>query len=322
VIVDGTTNYGSLALGAFSSGDGPFLVSVGSSVPCGTLITFQLTVASNEGSWNDSFTVQSGIQPISQTTYPSTDTPKPIPDVRTPPVLSPISVASVGLVSDVNVTISLTHTFDGDLDIFLIGPNGTRVELTTDNGSTGDNFTNTVFDDQAATSITSGTAPFTGTFRPEGLLSTLNGIPANGNWTLEITDDANLDSGVLTSWSVTITNPAGAYQCTSCSLAPPGEAPLLNFTSKDAVEWTAATGANYYYLYRGEPAALPSLLDGNVDSCERGSTAGLSLSGLSEVPAPDAFEWYLVRGHNSGGYGPSGSATVGPRVHDSGGVCP
>jgi subtilisin-like proprotein convertase family protein len=286
------------------------------------LIAFQLTVASNEGSWNDSFTVQTGFQPIAQNTYPSTDTPKPIPDVRTPPVLSPINVASAGLVSDVNVKINITHTYDGDLDIFLIGPNGTRVELTTDNGNAQANFVNTVFDDQAATSITAGAGPFTGSFRPEGLLSTLNGIPANGNWTLEITDDANLDSGILQNWSLTITNPSGAYQCTSCSLAPPGEAPLLNFTSKDAVEWTAATGATNYYLYRGEPAALPSLMDGTVDSCERGSTVGLSLAGLSEVPAPDAFQWYLVRGHNSGGYGPSGNTTVGPRVHDSGGICP
>ena len=65
-------------------------------MPCGTLITFQLQVTANEGSWNDSFTVRVGVQPISQTTYPSTDTPKPLPDFRTPPVLSSIVVASTG----------------------------------------------------------------------------------------------------------------------------------------------------------------------------------------------------------------------------------
>ena len=320
VILDGTTNYGSLPLGAFSSGDGPFVVSIGSTVPCGTLITFNLAVTANEGSWNDSFTVRVGNQPIATNNFPSTDTPKPIPDVRTPPTLSSIVIASPGLVSDVNVTINITHTFDADLDIFLIGPNGTRVELTTDNGGSGDNFTNTVFDDQAVTSITAGAAPFTGSFKPEGLLSTLNGISAAGTWKLEITDDANLDSGTLNSWSLTITNPAGSYQCTSCSLAPPGEATNLLFTSKTSASWSSASGASGYYLYRGESADLPKLLDASVDSCQVGLTNGLSLAGIADPPA--GLQWYLVRGWNSGGYGSPGAATAGTRVHDSSGTCP
>jgi subtilisin-like proprotein convertase family protein len=318
VILDGTTNYGSLAQGGFSSGDGPFLVSVGSTVPCGTLITFQLHATANEGSWNDSFTVRVGVQPISQTTYPSTDTPKPIPDVTT--ILSSIVVASTGPVSDVNVTINITHTFDADLDIFLIGPNGTRVELTTDNGSSGHDFVNTVFDDQAATSITLGTAPFTGSFKPEGLLSTLNGIPANGTWTLEVTDDAAVDIGTLNSWSLTITNPAGAYQCGSCSLAAPGEATNLMFTSKNTATWNAASGASNYFLYRGESVDLPNLMNASVDSCQGASTPALSMSGISDPPA--GLQWYLVRGWNTGGYGSPGNATAGVRTQNSGGACP
>jgi subtilisin-like proprotein convertase family protein len=320
VILNDTSNYGALGVGGFSSGDGPFLVSIGSTVPCGTLITFQLHVAANEGSWNDSFTVRVGSLPISQTTYPSTDTPKPIPDVRTPPVLSSIVVSDTGAVSDVNVILNISHTFDGDLDIFLIGPDGTRVELTTDNGGTGENFVNTVFDDQAATSITVGTPPYTGSFKPEGLLSALNGIPANGTWTLEITDDTNADSGTLNSWSLQITNPSGAYQCSSCSLAAPGEATNLLFTAKDTATWTASSGASMHYLYRGESVDLPNLLDGTVDSCQRASTVGTSLSAISDPPA--GLQWYLVRGWNSGGYGSPGDATVGVRVHNYSGVCP
>jgi subtilisin-like proprotein convertase family protein len=319
-ILDGTTNYGSLAMGAFSFGDGPFLVSVGSTVPCGTLIDLQLQVTANEGSWNDSFTVQVGSQPISQTTYPSTDTPIPIPDYPAPAVTSSIVVSSTGAVSDVNVTINISHTFDGDLDIFLIGPNGTRVELTTDNGGTGENFVSTVFDDQALTSITAGAAPFTGSFKPEGLLSTLNGIPANGTWTLEITDDAGVDTGTLNSWSLTITNPAGSYQCTTCSPTAPGEVTPLMFTTKDTVNWSAAAGATSYYLYRGGLVDLPNLLNASIDSCERGTTAGLSMSGLGDPVA--GLEWYLVRAHNAVGYGSPGNATAGPRVQDVGGICP
>ncbi len=95
-------------------------------------------------------------------------------------------------IHDVNVRVSLTHTFDADLDVFLVAPDGTRVELFTDVGGSGQNFINTVLDDEATTLITAGSAPFTGTFRPEGLLSALDGKSPNGTWTLEITDDAEV----------------------------------------------------------------------------------------------------------------------------------
>ncbi|WP_459209809.1 proprotein convertase P-domain-containing protein [Aquimarina rhabdastrellae] len=115
---------------------------------------------------------------------------------------SVITVNDDVLIDDVNVSINLTHTYVADLDIKLIAPNGTEVELSTDNGGPGDNYTNTVFDDQASTPITSGTAPFTGTFRPEGDLSTLTGVSPVGDWTLSISDDFNGDGGELLSWGL------------------------------------------------------------------------------------------------------------------------
>lgn len=106
------------------------------------------------------------------------------------------------IISDVNVKVNLTHTWDSDIDMKLIAPDGTQVVLANDLGSSGDNYTNTIFDDQAATSITTGTPPFTGTFKPQGLLSTLNGKQSLGNWTLHITDDTNTDGGNLLNWSI------------------------------------------------------------------------------------------------------------------------
>lgn len=44
------------------------------------------------------------------------------------------------------------------------------VEFERLHGSSGNNYTNTVFDDEAASLITAGTAPFSGSFRPEGSL--------------------------------------------------------------------------------------------------------------------------------------------------------
>ncbi|HEY9694128.1 MAG TPA: Calx-beta domain-containing protein [Oculatellaceae cyanobacterium] len=133
----------------------------------------------------------------------STDIPKSIPDTATP-ITSNLAVSGItGTIQDVNVKLDISHTWNEDLDVFLIAPDGTRVELFTDVGSNGDNFTNTILDDEATTSIAGETAPFTGTFKPEGLLSTLDGKNPNGTWKLEITDDEAPDAGTLNSWSLT-----------------------------------------------------------------------------------------------------------------------
>jgi subtilisin-like proprotein convertase family protein/subtilisin family serine protease len=147
-------------------------------------------------SWSLSFAT--GTQTFNNTT------PVNILDVAT--VTSTLAVSGgPTTITDVNVRINLTHTWDSDLNIFLISPAGTRVELSTGNGGSGDNYTNTVFDDEAGTAVTAGTAPFTGSFRPEGLLSAVDGQGANGNWVIEITDTAGGDVGVLTDWDLIVT---------------------------------------------------------------------------------------------------------------------
>jgi subtilisin-like proprotein convertase family protein len=105
-------------------------------------------------------------------------------------------------VSDMNVRINLTHTYDGDLAISLLSPAGTQVSLSNRLGGSGQNFTNTVFDDEASTAISAGSAPFTGSFRPSSTLNAVDGQGLSGNWRLRVEDLANIDSGSLISWSV------------------------------------------------------------------------------------------------------------------------
>jgi subtilisin-like proprotein convertase family protein len=131
----------------------------------------------------------------------SNTTPKPIQDHQT--TYDTISISEFGNVLDVNVNLTIDHTWDSDLDIYLIGPNGYQVELSTDNGGSGDNYTNTIFDDEASLSITQGSPPFTGSFRPEQPLSNLDNIPVTGNWILKVYDDGSGDQGQLVSWCVT-----------------------------------------------------------------------------------------------------------------------
>lgn len=122
------------------------------------------------------------------------------------PLVGNVPMTTVPIV-DVNVTINIEHTRDSDLRVFLIAPDNTRVELTTNNGS-GANYTNTIFDDAAGISIAAGTAPFTGTFQPETPLSALINKNALGTWQLEVTDDTgDVGTGRLVNWSLTIQTP-------------------------------------------------------------------------------------------------------------------
>lgn len=129
-----------------------------------------------------------------------------VPDGGT--LFQTLFIPDIGIVRDVNVVINATHSFTTDFDIFLTSPSGTTVTLTTDNGSNGDNFTNTIFDDdnstRSITSVAPSEAPFTGRFRPEDPLYVLDGQPSAGNWVLTVTDDFVPDEGSLQSWTLQI----------------------------------------------------------------------------------------------------------------------
>jgi subtilisin-like proprotein convertase family protein len=113
-------------------------------------------------------------------------------------------VGGLFAIEDVNVSVSIQHTDLADLDVYLVSPSGTRVELFTDLAGGGLNLTGTVLDDEASLSIVAGSGPFAGTYKPEGSLAALDGQNPNGVWTLEITDDAGNDVGKLQSWSLSI----------------------------------------------------------------------------------------------------------------------
>ncbi len=137
--------------------------------------------------------------------YAATDVPKAIPDYPAAGVDSVLAVAGApATIAKVTVLLNVTHTYDGDLTLTLISPSGTPVLLSSGNGGSSDNYTDTLFDDAAATSITAGVAPFTGSYRPEQALSTLAGQDPNGTWSLRIVDSYGGDIGTLWAWTLTI----------------------------------------------------------------------------------------------------------------------
>jgi subtilisin-like proprotein convertase family protein len=119
-------------------------------------------------------------------------------------VTSVRNIGAAGIVADMQVTIgSITHAYISDLTIDLTSPDGTTVRLFDRRGGSGDDMTDTVFSDAAATPISAGTAPFTGTFQPEQPLSAFKGKSVTGNWTLTVKDRETPDVGTLHSWSLT-----------------------------------------------------------------------------------------------------------------------
>lgn len=135
----------------------------------------------------------------------STNAPQLIPDINAIGAWKTINISSAGtIVKAIVVLHAISHQWADDLDISLTTPQGTNLDLSSDNGVDGDNYVSTIFDDSAATTITVGNAPFRGRYRPETAFSTIHGQSSNGNWTLRITDDQPSDVGILTSWAIAL----------------------------------------------------------------------------------------------------------------------
>ena len=196
-----SSSWPALTVGASAFNNSPnFGATVASKVVCGDLVDLTITAAS--GAVQIPVSLRTGQAGTAQITADSADVPKAIPDNNPAGVTSNLVISGVAFVSDVDVRVgSLTHSFVGDLVIDLISPSGMEVRLFNRHGSSGDNLTNTVFDDAAATAITAGAAPFTGSFRPFEPLSAFNGQRANGTWKLRVADVASADTGTLNNWA-------------------------------------------------------------------------------------------------------------------------
>ena len=196
-------------------------------------------------------------------TFTASNTPVPVPTQSATPNIANITVPDNKPLVDVNVKINMNHTYDGDTVISVRHPDGTIVTLSNRRGGSGDNFINTVFDDQASGSITTGVAPFTGSYIPEQPLSALNGKNAAGTWQVQVLDNVSGDGGTLTSAQITLRYPVQA-----CG-------PKAEVDSGTAVSDACATG--------GSGNGNGFIDDGEVVtfSVTVGNTGTTSLSGVS-----------------------------------------
>ncbi|MBP7688710.1 MAG: proprotein convertase P-domain-containing protein [Thermoflexales bacterium] len=199
--------YANIAAGATQTNTTLFTFNVNPAQPCGTALTFVFTATYDVAqTWVTTFSVPIGAVVLNAPiTYTSVDVPKAVLDDNATGVTSTLSIGAAGTIGDVNVRLtSITHTWDSDLVINLTSPTGTSINLITQRGGDGDNFVNTILDDAAAAAISSGTAPFTGSYRPEGGLSSLYEQSQAGTWTLTLIDVAAGDGGTLNGWGLDI----------------------------------------------------------------------------------------------------------------------
>ncbi len=120
-----------------------------------------------------------------------------------------------------STTVGIDHTFVNDLQVKLTSPAGTTVLLIQNTDGSGNNFCQTLLDDDAGapsiqTAVTAN-APFTGTWAPANPLSAFDGQNPNGNWTVSVQDFFAADTGNIRAVSLIIDARAATTLSTQAS---------------------------------------------------------------------------------------------------------
>ena len=139
----------------------------------------------------------------------------------------PILIPDSGAVSDVNVRVRLNHTFDGDLAIRLIGPDGTEAVLSNQRGGSGDNFGSGA--NSCAGPPTRSTIRRRPRSRPVSRRSPARSVPTRRSrcstasprqevWKLRVSDLFSLDTGTIHCFQLKISR--RVYACCGVSGTP------------------------------------------------------------------------------------------------------
>ena len=172
-----------------------------------------------------------------------------------------------------SVCVDLTTDFDADIVFVLESPTGQLLELSSNNGGGGDNYTQTCFTPTATLPVQSGTAPFTGNYLPEGDWTSLNGSTTNGEWKLLVSDAFAInDFGRLNQWSITFNtfnevtytvSPGTDVDCTDCPdpiFSGTNDA-TLQFAAEDSYGCTATESVNVTVVSNEPPVIVCTSAD-------------------------------------------------------------
>jgi len=192
-----------------------------------------------------------------------------------------INVPDSYIITDVNVTVNITHTWNADLDIYLISPLGSIVELSADNGGSGNNYNNVTFNDASTNTLPTGNATISGTYHPKGTLADFNGQNSNGNWTLRVIDDENGDGGTINSITINLCYtpiPVGGY-------LGPGGVGTIGASSNMVLWLKPEVSGNTSSLWKDSSGRGFDFGDGNGATLNSGDTNGYdsySFNGINQ----------------------------------------
>ncbi|MGK4568905.1 CotH kinase family protein [Flavobacterium sp. 3HN19-14] len=221
--------------------------------------------------------------------------------------------ASLGLVQ---VCLNISHTYDSDLNVELIAPDGTTVNLFSGIGGSGQNFINTCLNMSAGTPINSASPPFTGTFKPQETLGNVNnGQSGNGQWKLRIRDTyPDADTGTVNGWSIYFAYDASVPFVFSSSNLPIVIIDTDNVPIPDEPKIDGTMGI----IYNGEGQInhitdAPDNFNGNIGIEMRGNysqglpqkpykfetrDATLEELNVSLLGMPEEHDWLLIANYN------------------------
>ncbi|BBH70303.1 hypothetical protein ACTI_69880 [Actinoplanes sp. OR16] len=214
-------SYGTLAAGTTKTRD--YTLNLAAGYPLGRPVTLRVraTFAGVLSPITTTVVVPTGQPSATINDFSYAGPPVPIPDNDPTGASAVVDVSGVGYASaltfsidgtecsttSASTTVGIDHTFVGDLVATLTAPGGQTATLFSRSGAGGNNLCGVVFDDAAATPFSaalSSNAPFTGTWEPDDPLGTLRVSPADGAWTLNVTDRANADTGSIRAFALHI----------------------------------------------------------------------------------------------------------------------
>jgi len=177
------------------------------------------------------------------------------------PNLYPVTVSDAGIIGTdavlEDVTINITHTWSGDLELYLRSPSGVELMLWDNVGGSGDNFTNTQFQDGGIPS-TGSTAPHTGVYAPVGgtFAAAFAGEDINGDWQLKVCDTAAGDTGTVDSFTITFCiengGPTNNWECADAIALTCGD--VVAGSTTGATNSGGNASPDVFYSYTGSGA--------------------------------------------------------------------
>jgi subtilisin-like proprotein convertase family protein len=195
----------------------------------------------------------------------------PVPDNNPAGATHTLAVSTVpanATITNIHVKWTMPHTWVGDMVFALKAPNGQILNLDYLISITGagpsSGFVNTTVSSAGVNALSTGTDPYTGTFRADAVITNVNAgaggptgftptattwaplyAPANGNWVLAMKDAFGGDVGTLTNWMITFdyTTPGTTGSTLSYVWSP------LAGLYTNSIATTAYTGTNLSQVY-------------------------------------------------------------------------